>query len=235
MEVIILINIRKSSERGHTQLGWLNSYHSFSFSEYYDPNFMGFQSLRVINEDYIQPAKGFGMHPHRNMEIITYVVEGSLEHKDSMGTGSTIIPGEIQRMSAGTGVQHSEFNHSKTNPLHLLQIWIIPNEKNLQPSYEQKTIKQEKNKLILIGSPHTDKNSIIIHQDVELFSAELSSEHTLNYELKNGRVAWLQLIKGKININEQQLSAGDGASISALNKIEVKCIEAAEFLLFDLK
>lgn len=229
-----MIIVRKSADRGNSQIDWLNSYHTFSFANYYDQRYMGFRSLRVINEDTVQPGCGFGKHPHDNMEIISYVVEGSLEHKDSLGTGSVIKPGEIQRMSAGTGVTHSEFNHSKTESLHFLQIWIIPEKRQLQPSYEQKTIPHEKDKLLLIGSHEGSDQAITIHQDVKLFVAYLTESHSIHYQFEKERKGWLQLVKGKIKLNEQSLSAGDGAAITDEEKIDIVCEKNAELLLFDL-
>jgi len=229
-----MITIRKSSERGHSQIGWLNSFHTFCFADYYDPHFMGFGSLRVINEDIVQPGRGFAKHPHQDMEIITYIVEGALEHKDSLGTGSIIKPGEIQRMSAGTGVAHSEVNPSQTESVHLLQIWLLPETKGLQPSYEQKTISTKTNELILIGSPEGSDQAVVIHQDVELFVSYLKQNHSLAHAFKKGRKGWLQLIKGKIDLNEYTLSAGDGVAITEEEMIEINCLEDAELLLFDL-
>ena len=229
-----MITIRKSDDRGRGQHGWLNSYHTFSFANYYDPKFMGFGSLRVINEDTVQAANGFGKHPHDNMEIISYVVEGSLEHKDSMGTGSVIKPGEIQIMSAGTGVEHSEFNHSKTDPLHFLQIWIIPEKMGLKPSYQQKTIHKFNNELILIGSHDEHAGAVTIHQDINLYAAYLTKEDSLEYLIKNDRMVWVQLIKGKMNLNGHEIFAGDGVSIQDEKKMTLDCLEDAEFLLFDL-
>jgi redox-sensitive bicupin YhaK (pirin superfamily) len=229
-----MINIRKAQDRGLTQTDWLKSFHTFSFADYYDPAFMGFADLRVINEDTINAAEGFGTHPHNNMEIITYVVAGSLEHKDSMGTGSTIKPGEIQRMSAGTGITHSEFNHSKNDALHLLQIWILPNQKQLKPEYEQKPIHKKINEFILIGSNNPTENAVTIHQDVQLYVAYLSRDAVLTHNFKTDRNGWLQLIKGKIDINGQIISAGDGVAIVAENQIKIHCLEDAELLLFDL-
>jgi redox-sensitive bicupin YhaK (pirin superfamily) len=229
-----MIQLRKSKERGHSQIGWLDSYHTFSFSEYYDPAFMGFGNLRVINEDTVQAGYGFGKHPHSDMEIISYVIEGSLEHKDSMGTGSIIRPGDIQRMSAGTGVEHSEFNHSKTEPVHFLQIWIIPEKRGLQSEYEQKAIRKSTNQLILIGSRMGDSHAVTIHQDVELFAAYLTADNTIQYQFNNDRRGWLQLIKGKIQLNGEILSAGDGAAITNENTIAMTCLQDAELLLFDL-
>lgn len=230
-----MILIRKSADRGKSHINWLDSFHTFSFSNYYDPHFMGFGSLRVINEDTVQPAKGFGKHAHQDMEIISYVVEGLLEHKDSMGTGSIIQPGEIQRMSAGSGVEHSEFNHSTTDPLHFLQIWIIPEKTGLEPSYEQKTILKENNKLILIGSNKASANAILIHQDVELYAAYLQKQNTIHYEFLTGRKGWVQLIKGRIELNGQLLSQGDGAAITNESKIEITSLDESELLLFDLE
>lgn len=229
-----MIYIRKKDARGKSQFDWLTSYHTFSFGEYYDPNFMGFSSLRVINEDTVKPDFGFGKHPHTDMEIISYVIEGALAHKDSMGTGSVIKPGEIQRMSAGTGVQHSEFNHSKTDSLHFLQIWIIPEKKGITPGYQQIKIKKSNNEFILIGSNQAKEDVITIHQDVNLYVAYLTEGHQVDYALQNNRMAWLQLVKGKIKLNEHELTAGDGAAIQQ-EDIKIVCEKEAEFLFFDLK
>ena len=229
-----MINIRKNSERGITQLEWLESFHTFSFSDYYDSRFIRFSSLRVINEDTIHPSTGFGRHPHHDMEIITYVVEGSLEHKDNMGSGSIIRPGEIQRMSAGSGIEHSEYNHSSSDRLHLLQIWILPEEKNLKPNYEQKTYPQNKNEFILIGARDGGENAVTIHQDVELYVAHLTQNKSIQYDFQTQRSGWIQLIKGQIDLNGLKLSAGDGASITGEHKIEIKCIVDAELIFFNL-
>jgi quercetin 2,3-dioxygenase len=230
----VMIVIRHSKDRGHSQISWLNSFHTFSFAEYYDPKFMGFGSLRVINEDTVQPGMGFGKHGHKDMEIISYVVKGSLAHQDSMGTGSVIKPGEIQRMSAGSGVEHSEFNHSKTDPLHFLQIWIIPEKNGLPPSYEQKSIPEIFNKFILIGSPKENDKAITIHQDVELYAAYLTEDHILEHQFKGDRKGWVQVINGKIDLNGQELNSGDGAAITNEKNIQITCIEDAEILFFDL-
>lgn len=232
---LFMIFTRKSNDRGRTNFDWLGSFHTFSFANYYDPGFMNFGNLRVINEDTVNPGMGFGRHAHNDMEIISYVVNGALEHKDSMGTGSIIKPGEIQRMSAGTGVEHSEFNHSKTEPLHFLQIWIIPEKEGLKPSYEQKSISKVDNKLILIGSSDEREESITIHQDVKLYVAYLSKDHSIQYEIKDKRGVWVQLIKGQIDLNGQQISKGDGVAVFDENKIEIKSLETSELLLFDLK
>ncbi len=228
-----MIYIRKNTDRGKSQLNWLSSCYTFSFADYYDPQFMGFSSLRVINEDTVKPDFGFDRHPHNNMEIISYVIEGALEHKDSMGTGSVIRPGEIQKMSAGTGVEHSEFNHSKTDPLHFLQIWIIPEKQNVEPSYQQIKISQTDNQLILIGSNHDKDNVIKIHQDVSLYVAYMTPGHEIDYSLPSVHIAWLQLIKGEIQLNTHEMSAGDGAAIQDKN-IKIACSKKAEFLLFVL-
>ncbi len=230
-----MIYIRKSNERGRSQHDWLDSYHTFSFADYHDPGFMGFGSLRVINEDTVKPGMGFGKHPHHDMEIISYVIDGALEHKDSMGTGSVIKPGEIQKMSAGEGVQHSEFNHSQTDTVHFLQIWIIPEKQGIESSYEQKTITQIKDELILIGSNVAKKGLITIHQDVQLYVAYTSANHNIDYDIKNKRGVWIQLIKGELNVNKQQLMAGDGAAIFDEDKIDIQSVKDSEFLLFDLK
>ncbi len=228
-----MIKIRKNQNRGRSQTNWLNSLHTFSFADYYDPEFMGYGNLRVINEDRVQPGFGFGQHPHDNMEIISYVIEGSLEHRDSMGNGSLIKPGEIQIMSAGAGVKHSEFNPSKKELLHFLQIWIIPEKSNLQPSYQQKKIQQTKNSWNLIGSGNEQEGAIKIHQDVNLFAAFLTSKNAMDYELTKNRKGWLQLIKGQIKLNNQELLEGDGMSIQNEN-IHIDCVNDAELLFFDL-
>ena len=231
-----MIKIRRSDERGHANHGWLDSYHTFSFAGYQDSKFMGFRSLRVINEDRIAGAQGFGTHPHHNMEIITYVLEGALEHKDSMGTGSVIRPGDIQIMSAGTGVTHSEFNHSKKEPAHLLQIWILPNSKNLTPSYQQKNFggDKRKGKLCLLVSPDGADGSVIIHQDVYLFASILNAGQKITHVIKSQRHAWVQVVRGSILVNHQLLEEGDGAAISSEAVLEFLAQNPAEFLLFDL-
>lgn len=229
-----MILVRKANDRGLTQTEWLESYHSFSFGEYYDPKHMGFGPMRVLNEDRVQPGKGFGTHGHQEMEIISYVIEGALAHKDSMGTGSIIKPGEIQRMSAGTGVMHSEFNHSQQGQVHFLQIWILPKQKGIMPSYEQKKLPQSKNKLLLIGSPKGGENSIIIHQDVSLYAAFLDPKIQLKYDFE-GTKGWLQMVKGEIEINGHTLRDGDGVALENEKQIHINCLEKAEFLLFDFQ
>lgn len=226
-----MITIRKSKHRGLTKTDWLESHHTFSFAEYYDEAFMGFGPLRVINEDTVLPGAGFPKHSHNNMEIISYVISGAMEHKDSMGTGSVIHPGEVQRMSAGAGVQHSEFNHSRTESLHFLQIWIMPYENNIAPSYEQKKIDRVENQWILIVS--SEGAMITIHQDVKLYVAYLK-DSIVHKALSAGRAAWVQVVKGMVKIDDLVLEAGDGASIENETMIEMASQGAAEVLLFDL-
>lgn len=230
-----MITVRKSANRGKSQTEWLDSAHTFSFANYYDPDFTEFSALRVINEDMIQPGTGFGMHAHQHMEIITYVIDGVLEHKDSLGNGSQILPGEIQRMSAGHGVRHSEFNPSSEKPLHLLQIWIRPASQNLQPSYEQKRIQKKENEFLLIGSENGGDEVVVIHQDVKVFVAYLTKNKTLHYSPESNRTLWIQLIKGQIHLNNEVLHKGDGAAVVSEQEILVFCDEDAELLVFDLK
>jgi hypothetical protein len=231
-----VIQVRKSIDRGHFNYGWLDTYHTFSFADYRDPNHMGFRSLRVINEDRVQPGQGFGTHPHRDMEILTYVIEGALEHKDSMGNGSIIRPGDVQRMTAGTGVTHSEFNPSKEAIVHLLQIWILPERKGLEPSYEQKNYPagEKRSRLRLVASRDGREGSVSIHQDVNVYAALLESSETLTYEMAAGRHAWLQIIRGSVKCSGTDLSAGDGAAISEEREIPLSALGTSEVLLFDL-
>jgi quercetin 2,3-dioxygenase len=234
-----MIRLRPAEQRGHFDHGWLNTYHTFSFADYYDPENMGFRSLRVINEDWVHPGHGFGTHPHRDMEIVTYVLEGGLSHKDSMGNGSTILPGDVQRMSAGTGVLHSEFNHSKDESVHLLQIWLLPEERGITPSYEQKNFSREEklNQLRLLVSPEGREGSVAIHQDAELYTSVLESGKVVDYELKPGRHAWLQVARGSVEVNGKQLKQGDGAAMSEESKLRIIAQaggEDAEILLFNL-
>src|SRR5437867_2589783 len=230
-----LIRIRKAEERGHFNHGWLDTYHTFSFADYYDPEFMGFRTLRVINEDKVAPGRGFGTHSHRDMEIVTYVLDGALEHRDSMGTGSVIRPGEVQRMSAGTGVLHSEINPSRSEPVHLLQIWILPERRGIQPEYEQKTFPAEerKDKLRLVASKDGKEGALKIHQDAKLFAGTLADGQTITYDLPSGRYAWLQVARGTVEVNGQMLNAGDGAAIEDERTITLRGRDA-EVLLFDL-
>lgn len=232
-----MITLRPAQERGAANFGWLDSRHTFSFGNYYDPNHMGFATLRVINEDKVTPAQGFGTHGHRDMEIISYVLEGALEHKDSLGTGSVIRPGDVQRMSAGTGIMHSEFNASKTEPVHFLQIWILPEGQGIAPGYEQKTFTEAEklNTLRLLGSRNGRDGSITIHQDVDLYATTLEAGKTVSHPLAEDRVAWLQVARGAVQLNDQLLSAGDGAAISEENLITLQgASDTAEVLLFDM-
>ncbi len=235
-----MIKVRKSGERGHANHGWLDTYHTFSFADYHDPEYVGFRSLRVINEDRVAPGKGFGTHPHRDMEILTYVLEGALEHRDSMGTGAVIHPGEIQRMSAGRGVTHSEFNASKVAPVHLLQIWILPSRKGIEPSYEQVNLPAEKlGGLYLAASPDAASRncSVYINQDAKLYISRLAPGKTLSIHLARGRYGWLQMAKGAVSLNGALLNAGDGAAVkdeSQLEVVELSRSQGSEFLWFDL-
>lgn len=232
-----MIKIRKSGERGHADYGWLDTFHTFSFNTYYDPQFMGFRSLRVINEDTIAPGEGFGAHGHADMEIITYVTRGALAHKDSTGGEETLRPHEVQRMTAGTGIRHSEFNASDTDETHLLQIWIMPEENGLTPGYEQKYFapEEKKGKLKLVASRAGTDGSVKINQDVALYSSILANGEEVSHTLRENRHAWLQVVKGSLMMNGETLSAGDGAAASDETKLEIKSLEdETEFLLFDL-
>lgn len=232
-----MIKKRPANERGMTTTGWLNSHHSFSFNRYYDPRYTGFRHLVVINEDFVAPARGFGTHSHRDMEIISYVLKGSLEHRDSLGTSSVIRPGEVQRMSAGTGVTHSESNPSTAVAAHFLQIWIEPERAGLVPSYEQKEFPavERQGKFRLVASRAGRDGSVTVHQDVELSIASLSAADALSYALKPGRHAWLQVLEGAVTtLNETALAAGDGAAVSDEERIAISAVERSEIMLFDL-
>lgn len=233
-----MLTVRPSHERGVATLDWLDSRHTFSFSNYYDPKHISFGPLRVINEDIVQPAKGFGTHSHKDMEIITYVLEGELEHKDSLGNGSGMRYGDVQRMSAGTGIQHSEFNPSATSPVHLLQIWILPNQQGLPPSYEQTTFAEiEKgDRLCLIGSPDGREGSVTIHQNVNLYAAVLTQGASVSHTLATHRIAWIQVARGAVMLNGQTLAVGDGVAISQVDALNLHNHEtiSAEVLLFDM-
>ncbi|HKD39514.1 MAG TPA: pirin family protein [Myxococcaceae bacterium] len=231
-----MIQVRPSSARGHANYGWLDTRHTFSFSDYYDPKFMGFRSLRVINEDRVQPGAGFPTHSHRDMEIISYVLDGAIEHKDSTGTGSILRPGEVQRMSAGTGVQHSEFNPSKKDVLHFLQIWILPKELGIAPEYEQKSFPEQERtgKLRLVASSDGRDGSVSVHQDVALFASIAKPGQQLQYEIARGRYGWLQVARGEVTLNGTGLNAGDGAAISEERLLRIGADKEAEILLFDL-
>jgi redox-sensitive bicupin YhaK (pirin superfamily) len=231
-----MINIRPTEERGGGDYGWLNTRHTFSFNTYHDPKFMGFRSLRVINEDYVAPGQGFPTHPHRDMEIITYILEGAIEHKDSLGTGSVIRPGDGQRMSAGSGIRHSEANPSKTEGAHFLQIWILPGQQGIKPSYEQKAFptEEKRGKLRLIASPTGIDGSVTIHQDARLYVTLLAPGETVTHQMEPDRHAWIQIAKGSVELNGKALKQGDGAAISNEKQLTVKGTEDAEVLLFDL-
>jgi quercetin 2,3-dioxygenase len=222
--------------RGHSQIGWLDSWHTFSFSGFQDPNRMGFRSLRVINDDKLIPGSGFGTHGHRDMEILTYVLEGAVAHKDSLGTGSVILPGDIQIMSAGTGIQHSEFNNSDTEPLHLLQIWMLPDRQNITPRYDQRNfpLAEKQGKLRLVGSKDGREGSVIIHQDINLYISVLSAGDEIKFEVVPDRFAWLQVARGLVTLNGQSLREGDGVQINSPELLELTTDSSAEILLFDL-
>ena len=227
---------RPAAERGHFDHGWLDTSHTFSFADYHDPAHMGFRSLRVINEDRVAAGRGFGAHSHRDMEIVTYVLEGALEHADSMGTRSVIVPGEIQRMTAGTGVTHSEFNGKRDEPVHFLQIWLVPERRGLAPGYEQKAIpeKEERGVLRLVASRDGREGSVTIHQDVSLYASRLQPRERVKHALADGRHAWLQMVTGRVELNGTALAAGDGAAVSQESALEMVALEPAHFLLFDL-
>jgi len=227
--------IRKAKDRGTTNLSWLESYHTFSFGNYFDPEQMSFGSLRVINDDRILPGAGFGTHSHDNMEIVSYVLEGALEHRDSLGNGSVIIPGDVQRMSAGKGIQHSEFNGSKTQPTHFLQIWFIPQTRNILPSYEQKHFSAlgKKGPLLLVGSPSGRDGSLTINQDVDMYAARIHHQDAITHELRAHRKAWLQVARGEIKVNGMQLQEGDGVATNDPSII-LKEGHNAEVILFDI-
>lgn len=232
-----MITVRPAQARGNVNLGWLDSKHTFSFGSYYDPNHMGFASLRVINEDRVQPGKGFGTHSHQDMEIISYVLEGELEHQDSIGNGSVIRPGDVQIMSAGKGIAHSEFNASSTNSVHFLQIWITPDRVGIEPSYEQKhfTLRENQGSLRLVASPNGQEDSVIIHQDAYLYLAALKNGDRLNYNTDSSRSLWLQVATGSVEINAQALKAGDGAAITQETQSAIAATQNdTEILLFDL-
>jgi len=227
-----MIALRPAEERGHTRLSWLDSRHSFSFDRYYDPRHMGFRVLRVINEDRVDPGQGFGTHPHRDMEILTFVLEGVLEHKDSLGSGSVIRPGDVQRMTAGTGISHSEFNPSRTEPVHFLQVWILPERPGLEPSYEQRSFPSAG--LRLVGSRDGTEGSVRIHQDVLVYVARLSAGEDVVHALAPGRHAWIQMARGAAQVNGTRLAAGDGAALSEERSVTLRGVDDAEALVFDL-
>jgi redox-sensitive bicupin YhaK (pirin superfamily) len=231
-----MIDIIPSESRGSADHGWLKAKHTFSFADYYDPTRVHFGTLRVINEDRIAPGQGFGTHPHRDMEIVTYIISGAIEHKDSMGNGTVIRAGEVQRMTAGTGVQHSEFNHSPEEELHLLQIWIFPESKNLEPGYEQKLFSQEQkhNRLCLIASRDGRDGSLTIHQDVDLYASILDTGERVSIADAEGRRVFVQVVSGKLEVNGEKLAAGDGMKIQNESSVKLEALDRAEFLLFNL-
>ncbi|MEM6808490.1 MAG: pirin family protein [Pseudomonadota bacterium] len=231
-----MLAIRPAEERGVANFGWLDSRHTFSFGHYHDPRFMGFGPLRVINEDRVKPSQGFGTHGHSDMEIISYVLDGALEHKDSLGTGSIIRPGDVQRMTAGTGVRHSEFNASDEDPVHFLQIWILPEKNGLEPSYEQKafTAEDKRGQLRLVGSRDGRDRTVTIHQDVDLYASLLADGESVSHSFAEGRYGWLQVARGSVHLDGNVLSAGDGVALKDASSITIDGVDDAEILLFDM-
>ncbi len=231
-----MIQVRKAKERGHANHGWLDTYHTFSFSSYQDPQHMRFRSLRVMNEDVVAPGQGFGTHPHNDMEIVTYVLEGALEHRDSMGNGEILRPGEFQRMTAGTGITHSEFNPSECEPVHLYQIWLLPERKGIEPSYEQKRFPDEgrHNQLRLVASKEAENGSLKIHQDARIYLSKIDAESEVAYELLPGRHAWLQVLRGTVSLNGVDLGTSDGVAVSDEKSLTIRAAADAEIMLFDL-
>lgn len=231
-----MIIIRDHERRGHTNISWLNSYHTFSFGNFHDPNNMGFGALRVINDDRVAPGGGFGQHSHRDMEIITYVLEGALEHNDSLGNGSIIVPGDVQRMSTGTGITHSEFNASKSEPVHFLQLWIIPDTQYITPSYEQKhfSLREHQGRLRIIGDRFGTDGAVTIHQDVRLYAGQIAKGESLSHEITDGYRAWLHVARGMVRLNGLELREGDGAAITDELQIHLETDHQAEVLLFEL-
>jgi redox-sensitive bicupin YhaK (pirin superfamily) len=236
-----MITLRKSHERGHANHGWLDTYHTFSFSTYQDPRHTRFRTLRVMNEDWVAPGQGFGRHPHQDMEIVTYVLEGELKHEDSMGNGSVLRAGDFQRMSAGTGIEHSEFNPSSSEPVHLYQIWLFPDERGHTPSYEDRTFDpaEKQDRLRLVASPDGRDDSLTIHQDADIYLANLSAGKEVSHELRPGRHAWLQVLRGSVRVGTDdasatELGAGDAAALSEEAAVRVAAVNPAEVMLFDL-
>lgn len=231
-----MLTIRRAEDRGHANYGWLDTYHTFSFGTYRDPRYMGFRSLRVMNEDRVEPGQGFGTHPHHDMEIVTYVLSGALEHRDSMGSGEVLRPGEFQRMSAGTGITHSEFNPSETEPVHLYQIWLLPERKGIEPSYEQKRFDEAemRNRLRLVASRDAADGSLLIHQDARIYLCRLDAGEQVGHELAGSRHAWLQVLRGSVSLNGQALRTSDGAAVSEERALAIEAPGDAEVMLFDL-
>jgi redox-sensitive bicupin YhaK (pirin superfamily) len=231
-----MATLRAASERGHSSIGWLNSAHTFSFADYYDPRHTGFGPLRVINDDHVVPGAGFATHSHRDMEIISYVLEGVLAHRDSLGNGSVIRPGDVQRMSAGTGIQHSEFNHSHTDPVHFLQIWIVPDRSGYAPGYEQKYFgaAEKRGRLCLVASRDGRDGTVSLHQDADVYATLLDGDDAAEFQLRNNRLAWIQVARGEVQVNGQRLQEGDGLAIDEPGPVRLHDAQAAEVLLFDL-
>lgn len=231
-----MITLRRASDRGHANHGWLDSFHTFSFADYYDPRHMGFRALRVINEDRVAPGMGFGTHPHRDMEIVSYVLSGAIQHRDSMGNGEVLRPGEVQRMTAGSGVTHSEFNPSREAPLHFLQIWIQPARRGLAPGYEQRAfpIAERTGRLRLVAAPDGRDGALTIHQDASIYAALLAPGERVTHALASGRGAWIQVVRGAIEVDGTRLEAGDGAALEQVETITLRAEQDAELLLFDL-
>ncbi|MEN9798895.1 MAG: hypothetical protein RL653_2591 [Pseudomonadota bacterium] len=231
-----MMTVRRASERGHANHGWLDTSHTFSFADYYDARHMGFRGLRVINEDRVAPGQGFGTHPHRDMEILSWVLEGGLQHRDSMGTGSVIRPGELQRLSAGTGVFHSEFNASRTEPVHFLQIWLLPSQRGIPPGYEQASFDLEaaRGRFHLVASPEPREGSVKVHADAHVYAGRFDRGESADFALSPGRHAWVQVARGEVTLNGHRLAAGDGASLSNEARVQVEGGAGGEVLLFDL-
>jgi redox-sensitive bicupin YhaK (pirin superfamily) len=231
-----MLTIRRSEERGHADHGWLDSRHTFSFADYHDPRHMGFRGLRVINEDRVQAGKGFGTHGHRDMEILSYVLEGALRHNDSMGTGSVIRPGDVQRMTAGTGVRHSEFNGSDRESVHFLQIWLLPSKQGLEPGYDQKTFgdAEKRGRLRLVASPDGALGSVTVHTDARLYACILGAGDKVEHQVAAGRSAWIQVVRGTVKVAGEKLLAGDGASTSDGGPLPIEGVDGSEVLVFDL-
>jgi redox-sensitive bicupin YhaK (pirin superfamily) len=231
-----MFTIRRAEDRGHANHGWLDTYHTFSFASYRDPKHTHFRALRVMNEDWVAPGQGFGTHPHDNMEIVTYVLEGALEHRDSMGNGEVLRPGEFQRMSAGTGITHSEFNPSPDEPVHLYQIWLFPEKRGIEPSYEQKSfpLAERHNRLRLVASRDAADGSLLIHQDARIFLATINEHAQVSHNLADSRHAWLQVLRGNVSVNGHDLKAGDGAAVSDKTQLTIQAQSNAEIMLFDL-
>ncbi|MBC7820194.1 MAG: pirin family protein [Planctomycetaceae bacterium] len=232
-----MIHVRRAADRGYADHGWLDTFHTFSFADYFDAEHHNFRALRVINEDRVAPGQGFGMHGHRDMEIVTYVLEGALQHKDSLGNGSILRPGEFQRMSAGSGIRHSEFNPSPTEPVHLYQIWLVPNEHGVKPSYEQKAFAEEERlgRFRVVASPDGADGSLTIQQDARVFLSTLSANQSVTHELSPGRHAWLQVLRGRVSLNGTALDTSDGAAVSDEQLLTVHANQTSEVMLFDLE